>query len=92
MTLRVLLQQFPPGNGLLERELLSRARVKHRIPLPFPCTRGPEGIGPEQQKSRDGLAGPAKPIRALHFALGSPGLAAFVCILHKYTDAATGAG
>lgn len=30
------------------------------------------------------MAGLAKPIRALHFALGSPGLAAFVCILHKY--------
>lgn len=48
-TLRVLLQQFPTGSGLLERKLLSGASVKQRVPLPFPCTSAPAGPGPEQQ-------------------------------------------
>lgn len=38
----------------------------------------------------DGLGGSANPIRLLHLPPGSSGLTAPVCILHKYTNAATG--
>lgn len=48
-TLRVLLQQFPTGSGLLDREILSGARVQHKVPLSFACTNASVGLRPELQ-------------------------------------------
>lgn len=48
-TLRVLLQQFPTGNGLLDREILSGAGVQHKVPLSFACKSASVGLRPELQ-------------------------------------------